>query len=192
MGCQVMIEGPGHIPMHLVKMNIEKERELCHDAPFYVPRATRDRHRNRVTTTSPAPSAARATCGRSRREHVVATSRRKNTWAYPTRTTCAGRDRVQDRGARRRHRSRSENVRDRDNALSKARFEFDWNQQFALSLDPETARKMHDETLPQEVLQEREVLFDVRAEVLLNAESRRTCAKFAAEAKKLSLELATV
>ena len=44
-GCQVMIEGPGHIPMHLVKMNVEKERELCHDAPFYVLGPAGDRHR---------------------------------------------------------------------------------------------------------------------------------------------------
>ena len=59
-------------------------------------------------------------------------------------------------------------ARDRDDALSHARYTFDWDKQFELSLDPETARSMHDETLPDRVLQGSRVLLDVRSEVLFD------------------------
>ena len=58
-------------------------------------------------------------------------------------------------------------ARDRDDALSRARYAFDWKEQFRLSLDPETAQSMHDETLPDEYFKTRRVLLDVRPEVLL-------------------------
>ena len=64
-------------------------------------------------------------------------------------------------------------ARDRDDELSRARFAFDWNKQFELSLDPETARAYHDETLPRGRLQGRGVLFDVRAEILLHEPFRQ-------------------
>ena len=70
--------------------------------------------------------------------------------ARPRRREARG-DRLQDRGPRRRPGPASPGARDRDDALSRARFAFDWNEQFRLSLDPETARRMHDETLPQDV-----------------------------------------
>ena len=85
-GCQVMIEGPGHIPMHLVKMNVEKERELCHEAPFYVLGPL-------VTDIAPGydhiTSRHRRGPGRPRPGRPCsATSRRRSTWACRTRTTC--------------------------------------------------------------------------------------------------------
>jgi phosphomethylpyrimidine synthase len=64
-------------------------------------------------------------------------------------------------------------ARDRDDELSRARYSFDWKRQFELSLDPETARAMHDETLPEEGFKDAAVLFDVRAEVLLDESFRR-------------------
>ncbi len=148
-GCQVMIEGPGHIPMHLVKMNIEKERELCHDAPFYVlgPLVTDiapgyDHITSAIGAALAAEAGAAMLCYVTPKEHLGLPNKddvRQGVIAYKI-AAHAG-DIARGR----------KNARVRDDALSKARFEFDWNRQFELSLDPETARKMHDETLPQEV-----------------------------------------
>jgi len=147
--CQVMIEGPGHIPMHLVKMNVEKERELCHDAPFYVlgPLVT-DIGPGYNPITSPIGAAlageagAAMLCYVTPKEHLGLPNKddvRQGVIAYKIAAHAA--DIARGR----------KNVRNRDDELSKARFEFDWNRQFELSLDPDTARAMHDETLPQEV-----------------------------------------
>jgi phosphomethylpyrimidine synthase len=148
-GCQVMIEGPGHIPMHLVKMNIEKERELCHDAPFYVlgPLVTDiapgyDHITSAIGAALAAEAGAAMLCYVTPKEHLGLPNKddvRQGVIAYKI-AAHAG-DIARGR----------KNARVRDDALSKARFEFDWNRQFELSLDPETARRMHDETLPQEV-----------------------------------------
>ncbi len=148
-GCQVMIEGPGHIPMHLVKMNVEKERELCHDAPFYVlgPLVTDiapgyDHITSAIGAALAAEAGAAMLCYVTPKEHLGLPNKddvRQGVIAYKI-AAHAG-DIARGR----------KNVRLRDDALSKARFEFDWNRQFELSLDPETARAMHDETLPQEV-----------------------------------------
>jgi phosphomethylpyrimidine synthase len=148
-GCQVMIEGPGHIPMHLVKMNIEKEREFCHDAPFYVlgPLVTDiapgyDHITSAIGAALAAEAGASMLCYVTPKEHLGLPNKddvRQGVIAYKI-AAHAG-DIARGR----------KNVRQRDDALSKARFEFDWNKQFELSLDPETARRMHDETLPQEV-----------------------------------------
>src|SRR5262245_29593914 len=148
-GCQVMIEGPGHIPMHLVKMNVEKERELCHDAPFYVlgPLVTDiapgyDHITSAIGAALAAEAGAAMLCYVTPKEHLGLPNKddvRQGVIAYKI-AAHAG-DIARGR----------KGVRDRDDALSKARFEFDWNRQFELSLDPETARSMHDETLPQEV-----------------------------------------
>jgi phosphomethylpyrimidine synthase len=81
-------------------------------------------------------------------------------------------------------------VRERDDALSKARFEFDWNKQFELSLDPETARKMHDETLPQEVFKSAKFC-SMCGPKFCSMRITQDVRKLAADAKKLSLELAT-
>ena len=148
-GCQVMIEGPGHIPMHLVKMNIEKERELCHEAPFYVlgPLVTDvapgyDHITSAIGAALAAEAGAAMLCYVTPKEHLGLPNKddvRQGVIAYKI-AAHAG-DIARGR----------KNARDRDDALSKARFDFDWNKQFELSLDPETARRMHDETLPQEV-----------------------------------------
>ncbi|OWK41960.1 Hydroxymethylpyrimidine phosphate synthase ThiC [Fimbriiglobus ruber] len=148
-GCQVMIEGPGHIPMHLVKMNVEKEREFCHDAPFYVlgPLVTDvapgyDHITSAIGAALAAEAGAAMLCYVTPKEHLGLPNKddvRQGVIAYKI-AAHAG-DIARGR----------KNARVRDDALSKARFEFDWNRQFDLSLDPETARRMHDETLPQEV-----------------------------------------
>ncbi len=148
-GCQVMIEGPGHIPLHLVKMNVEKERELCHDAPFYVlgPLVTDiapgyDHITSAIGAALAAEAGAAMLCYVTPKEHLGLPNKddvRQGVIAYKI-AAHAG-DIARGR----------KNARLRDDALSKARFEFDWNRQFELSLDPETARRMHDETLPQEV-----------------------------------------
>jgi phosphomethylpyrimidine synthase len=147
--CQVMIEGPGHIPMHLVKMNIEKERELCHDAPFYVlgPLVTDiapgyDHITSAIGAALAAEAGAAMLCYVTPKEHLGLPNKddvRQGVIAYKI-AAHAG-DIARGR----------KNARKRDDELSKARFEFDWNRQFELSLDPETAKRMHDETLPQDV-----------------------------------------
>lgn len=148
-GCQVMVEGPGHIPLHLVKMNVEKERELCHDAPFYLlgPLVTDiapgyDHITSAIGAALAAEAGAAMLCYVTPKEHLGLPNKedvRQGVIAYKI-AAHAG-DIARGRA----------NARKRDDALSKARFEFDWNEQFNLSLDPETARKMHDEELPQEV-----------------------------------------
>jgi phosphomethylpyrimidine synthase len=148
-GCQVMIEGPGHIPLHLVRMNVEKERELCHDAPFYVlgPLVTDiapgyDHITSAIGAALAAEAGAAMLCYVTPKEHLGLPNKddvRQGVIAYKI-AAHAG-DIARGRA----------NARVRDDALSKARFEFDWNRQFELSLDPETARKMHDEDLPHEV-----------------------------------------
>ena len=148
-GCQVMIEGPGHIPMHLVKMNVEKERELCHEAPFYVlgPLVTDvapgyDHITSAIGAALAAEAGAAMLCYVTPKEHLGLPNKddvRQGVIAYKI-AAHAG-DIARGR----------KNARVRDDELSKARFAFDWEKQFDLSLDPETARRMHDETLPQEV-----------------------------------------
>jgi phosphomethylpyrimidine synthase len=147
-GCQVMVEGPGHIPMHLVKMNVEKEREMCHEAPFYVlgPLVTDiapgyDHITSAIGAALAAEAGAAMLCYVTPKEHLGLPNKddvRQGVIAYKI-AAHAG-DIARGR----------KNARLRDDELSKARFEFDWNRQFELSLDPETARSMHDETLPQE------------------------------------------
>jgi phosphomethylpyrimidine synthase len=148
-GCQVMIEGPGHIPMHLVKMNVEKERELCYEAPFYVlgPLVTDiapgyDHITSAIGAALAAEAGAAMLCYVTPKEHLGLPNKddvRQGVIAYKI-AAHAG-DIARGR----------KGSRDRDDALSKARFEFDWNRQFELSLDPDTARSMHDETLPADV-----------------------------------------
>jgi phosphomethylpyrimidine synthase len=147
--CQVMIEGPGHIPMHLVAMNVEKEREMCYEAPFYVlgPLVTDvapgyDHITSAIGAALAAQAGAAMLCYVTPKEHLGLPNKddvRQGVIAYKI-AAHAG-DIARGR----------KDARKRDDELSKARFEFDWNRQFELSLDPETARSMHDETLPQDV-----------------------------------------
>src|SRR5256714_1853199 len=148
-GVQVMIEGPGHIPMHLVAMNVEKEREVCHEAPFYVlgPLVTDiapgyDHITSAIGAALAGEAGAAILCYVTPKEHLGLPNKddvRQGVIAYKIAAHAA--DIARGR----------KNARVRDDELSKARFEFDWERQFAMSLDPETARRMHDETLPQEV-----------------------------------------
>ncbi len=147
-GTQVMVEGPGHIPMDQIDMNIKKQIEWCHEAPFYVlgPLVTDiapgyDHITSAIGAAIAGWSGAAMLCYVTPKEHLGLPEEddvRQGVIAYKIAAHAADLAR---------HRP---GARDRDDALSRARFAFDWNEQFRLSLDPETARRMHDETLPQD------------------------------------------
>ena len=186
-GCQVMIEGPGHIPMHLVKMNVEKERELCHEAPFYLlgPLVTDvapgyDHITSAIGAALAAEAGAAMLCYVTPKEHLGlpnADDVRQGVIAYKI-AAHAG-DIARGR----------KNARKRDDDLSRARFEFDWNRQFELSLDPETARRMHDETLPQDVFKSAKFC-SMCGPKFCSMRITQDVRKLADEAEKLSLSLA--
>jgi phosphomethylpyrimidine synthase len=145
---QVMIEGPGHVPMHLIKENMDRQLEVCHEAPFYT---------LGPLTTDVAPGYDHITsaigaamigwfgtamlCYVTPKEHLGLPNRKDvkdGVIAYKIAAHAADIAKGHPR------------AREWDDALSKARFEFRWEDQFNLSLDPETAREFHDETLPAE------------------------------------------
>ncbi|WP_394547621.1 phosphomethylpyrimidine synthase ThiC [Priestia aryabhattai] len=145
---QVMIEGPGHVPMHLIKENVDKQMEICQEAPFYT---------LGPLTTDIAPGYDHITsgigaamigwfgtamlCYVTPKEHLGLPNKedvREGVITYKIAAHAADLAKGHP-GAQK-----------RDNALSKARFEFRWNDQFNLSLDPERAKEYHDETLPAE------------------------------------------
>jgi phosphomethylpyrimidine synthase len=147
-GVQVMNEGPGHVPMHLIQENMEKQLEWCHEAPFYT---------LGPLTTDIAPGYDHITsgigaamigwygcamlCYVTPKEHLGLPNKKDvkdGVIAYKIAAHAA--DLAKGHPG----------AQYRDNALSKARFEFRWQDQFNLGLDPETAREFHDETLPQE------------------------------------------
>jgi phosphomethylpyrimidine synthase len=145
---QVMIEGPGHVPMHLIKINMEKQLKECHEAPFYT---------LGPLTTDIAPGYDHITsgigaamigwfgtamlCYVTPKEHLGLPNRDDvKTGVITYKIAAHAADLAKGHpGAQR-----------RDDALSRARFDFRWNDQFNLSLDPDTAREYHDETLPAE------------------------------------------
>ncbi|MDP9000450.1 MAG: phosphomethylpyrimidine synthase ThiC [Myxococcota bacterium] len=145
---QVMIEGPGHVPFDQIEMNVKKEMELCHEAPFYVlgPLVTDiapgyDHITSAIGATMAGTAGAAMLCYVTPKEHLGLPEEddvRNGLIAYKIAAHAADIAR---------HRP---GARDRDDALSRARYAFDWKEQFRLSLDPETARAMHDETLPDE------------------------------------------
>jgi phosphomethylpyrimidine synthase len=145
---QVMIEGPGHVPFDQIEMNVKKQMEECHEAPFYVlgPLVTDiapgyDHITSCIGATMAGFAGAAMLCYVTPKEHLGlpdVDDVRQGLIAYKIAAHAAD-------VARKRP-----GARDRDDALSRARYKFDWNEQFALSLDPETARKMHDETLGDE------------------------------------------
>lgn len=147
-GTQVMVEGPGHIPMDQIDMNIKRQIEVCQGAPFYVlgPLVTDiapgyDHITSGIGAALAGWSGAAMLCYVTPKEHLGLPNNedvKQGVIAYKIAAHAADLARHRP-GARR-----------RDDALSKARFEFDWNEQFRLSLDPETARSYHDETLPQD------------------------------------------
>jgi phosphomethylpyrimidine synthase len=145
---QVMIEGPGHIPLDQIALQVEKERELCFDAPFYTlgPLVTDiapgyDHITSAIGAAMIGWHGASMLCYVTPKEHLGLPNRedvKQGIIAYKIAAHAADVAR---------HRK---GARDRDDKLSRARFNFDWRQQFDLSLDPETAEAMHDETLPEE------------------------------------------
>jgi phosphomethylpyrimidine synthase len=146
--CQVMIEGPGHVPMHLIKENMDKQLELCHEAPFYtLGPLTTDIAPGYDHITSAIGAAmigwfgTAMLCYVTPKEHLGLPDRddvKEGVIAYRIAAHAAD----LAKGHPSAHR--------RDDALSKARFEFRWEDQFNLSLDPDTAQEFHDETLPAE------------------------------------------
>jgi len=188
-GCQVMVEGPGHIPMHLVKMNVEKERELCHEAPFYLlgPLVTDiapgyDHITSAIGAAIAAEAGAAMLCYVTPKEHLGLPNKddvRQGVIAYKI-AAHAGDIARGRKGAR-----------DRDDALSKARFEFDWNKQFELSLDPQTARAMHDETLPNDVFKSAKFC-SMCGPKFCSMRITQDVRKLAEDAEKVALSLAMV
>ncbi|ACE94326.1 thiamine biosynthesis protein ThiC (plasmid) [Rhizobium etli CIAT 652] len=146
--CQVMIEGPGHVPMHKIKENMDKQLKVCGEAPFYT---------LGPLTTDIAPGYDHITsgigaamigwfgtamlCYVTPKEHLGLPDRSNvKTGVITYKIAAHAADLAKGHPA----------ARIRDDALSRARFEFRWEDQFNLSLDPDTARSFHDETLPKE------------------------------------------
>ncbi len=147
-GCQVMIEGPGHVPMHKIKANMDKQLETCGEAPFYT---------LGPLTTDIAPGYDHITsgigaamigwfgcamlCYVTPKEHLGLPDRDDvKTGVITYKIAAHAADLAKGHPA----------AKLRDDALSRARFEFRWEDQFNLSLDPDTARNFHDQTLPKE------------------------------------------
>jgi phosphomethylpyrimidine synthase len=147
-GCQVMIEGPGHVPMHKIKVNVEKQLKECGEAPFYtLGPLTTDIAPGYDHITSAIGAAmigwfgTAMLCYVTPKEHLGLPDRndvKEGVIAYKIAAHAS--DLAKGHPA----------AQLRDDALSRARFEFRWIDQFNLSLDPDTAREYHDETLPKE------------------------------------------
>lgn len=147
-GVQVMIEGPGHVPMHKIVENVRLEEELCEEAPFYTlgPLTTDiapayDHITSAIGAAMIAQAGTAMLCYVTPKEHLGLPNRddvKTGVITYKIAAHAADLAKEHPR------------AQERDNALSKARFEFRWADQFALSLDPDTARSFHDETLPAE------------------------------------------
>jgi phosphomethylpyrimidine synthase len=146
--CQVMIEGPGHVPMHRIKENVDRQLEVCHEAPFYtLGPLTTDIAPGYDHITSAIGAAmigwygTAMLCYVTPKEHLGLPDRddvKAGVIAYKIAAHAA--DLAKGHPA----------AQMRDDALSRARFDFRWRDQFHLALDPETAEKFHDETLPAE------------------------------------------
>lgn len=144
-GCQVMVEGPGHVPMDQIEMNVQRQKDWCDEAPFYLlgPLVTDiapgyDHITSAIGGAMAAWYGAAMLCYVTPKEHLGLPDLddvRQGVIAHKIAAHAA--DIARGRAG----------VRDRDNALSRARFAFDWDEQFRLSLDPETARAMREETL---------------------------------------------
>jgi phosphomethylpyrimidine synthase len=145
---QVMVEGPGHVPFDQIEMNVKKQIAECNEAPFYVlgPLVTDiapgyDHITSCIGATMAGTAGAAMLCYVTPKEHLGlpnAEDVKQGIIAYKIAAHAADIAR---------HRK---GARDRDDAISRARYKFDWKEQFRLSLDPETAQKFHDETLPHE------------------------------------------
>ncbi len=146
--CQVMIEGPGHVPMHLIKENVERQMEVCHEAPFYTlgPLVTDiapayDHITSGIGAAMIGWFGTAMLCYVTPKEHLGLPNKKDvkdGVIVYKIAAHAA--DLAKGHPG----------ARQRDDAISKARFEFRWDDQFNLSLDPDTAREFHDETLPEQ------------------------------------------
>jgi phosphomethylpyrimidine synthase len=147
-GCQVMIEGPGHVPMHKIKANMDKQLEVCSEAPFYtLGPLTTDIAPGYDHITSAIGAAMIGWFGTSMlcyvtpKEHLGLPNREDvKTGVITYKLAAHAADLAKGHPS----------ARLRDDAISRARFEFRWEDQFNLGLDPDTARNFHDETLPKE------------------------------------------
>jgi phosphomethylpyrimidine synthase len=145
---QTMIEGPGHVPMHLVKINMDKQLRECHEAPFYTlgPLVTDvapgyDHITSGIGAAMIGWFGCAMLCYVTPKEHLGLPNKDDvKTGVITYKIAAHAADLAKGHPG----------AQIRDNALSKARFEFRWKDQFHLSLDPATARDFHDETLPQE------------------------------------------
>ena len=145
-GVQVMVEGPGHVPMDQLEANVKLQQRYCREAPFYTlgPLVTDvapgyDHITSAIGAAMVGWYGSSLLCYVTPKEHLGLPNDedvRAGVIAYKIAAHAADVARLR-RGSR-----------ERDDALSRARFSFNWEQQFALSLDPDTARRMHDETLP--------------------------------------------
>ena len=145
LGCQVMIEGPGHVPMDQIEMNVRRQQQCCHEAPFYLlgPVVTDiapgyDHITSAIGAAMAAWYGAAMLCYVTPKEHLGLPNLedvRQGVIAYKIAAHAGdvARGRV--------------GARDRDDALARARFAFDWQEQFRLALDPETAQRMREESL---------------------------------------------
>ncbi len=148
MDCQVMNEGPGHIPMHLIKENMDKQLDWCGEAPFYTlgPLTTEiapgyDHITSAIGAAMIGWYGCAMLCYVTPKEHLgLPTKKDVKDGVIAYKIAAHAADLAKGHPS----------ARYRDDALSKARFEFRWEDQFNLSLDPETAREFHDETLPQD------------------------------------------
>ncbi|MFZ5869362.1 MAG: phosphomethylpyrimidine synthase ThiC [Actinomycetota bacterium] len=145
---QVMVEGPGHVPLNLVEENVTLQQEWCHGAPFYTlgPLATDiapgyDHITSAIGAAAIAMHGTAMLCYVTPKEHLGLPNREDVKTGVITYKLSAHAADVAKGHPR---------ARDWDDALSRARFEFRWHDQFALSLDPHTAEAFHDETLPAE------------------------------------------
>jgi phosphomethylpyrimidine synthase len=145
---QVMIEGPGHVPMHLIKENMDKQLEVCHEAPFYTlgPLITDispgyDHFSSGIGAAMIGWYGCAMLCYVTPKEHLGLPNKhdvREGIVTYKIAAHAADLAKGHP------------NAQIRDNAMSKARFEFRWEDQFNLSLDPQRARDFHDQTLPKQ------------------------------------------
>jgi phosphomethylpyrimidine synthase len=145
---QVMIEGPGHVPLHKIKENVDLQLDWCHEAPFYTlgPLTTDiapgyDHITSAIGAATIGMHGTAMLCYVTPKEHLGLPDRddvKAGVIAYKIAAHAADLAKGHPR------------IQERDDALSKARFEFRWADQFELSLDPDTARAYHDETLPAE------------------------------------------
>jgi len=191
-GCQVMIEGPGHVPMHKIKANMEKQLAACGEAPFYTlgPLVTDiapgyDHITSGIGAAMIGWFGTAMLCYVTPKEHLGLPDRDDvKTGVVTYRIAAHAADLAKGHPA----------AIERDDAMSRARFDFRWQDQFDIGLDPDTARKFHDETLPAEAHKvahfcsmcgpkfcSMQITRDLREEAAAIAEKERGMAEKAAE-----------